>query len=117
MGSEVIGEAAPPLLRSYSTYSPRLNPRAVTFLRTIAAISWTDWRVAITSRKFDMQIRIFKRSPHKESESESKNPLGGVGGAPPPTVNPKTATCAVASEALRSKVSLHPSPTVSMTHR
>ena len=46
-----------------------------------------------------------------------KKPLGGVGGATPSDCNPKPVTCAVASEALRSKVSLHPSPALSMAHR
>ena len=42
-----------------------------------------------------------------------KNPWEVSEGRTPPTVNPKPATCAVASEALRSKVSLRHSPTVS----
>ena len=40
----------------------------------------------------------------------SINPLGGVGGPQPSDCNPNPATCAVGSEALRSKVSLQGSP-------
>jgi hypothetical protein len=44
-------------------------------------------------------------------------PLGGVGGPKPSGCNPKPATCAAVSEALRSKVSIRRSPPVNEVSR